>query len=85
MHGSVMVIPREGDVVRFYIQLTNDDAREVINARGRIDKTQWNPQRLMSIAKKCLQPYWIEFLDEVEWWTLYISALHVLPRERELI
>lgn len=73
-HGSCMIIPREGDIVRLYIQLSDEDAREVINAKGRIDKERWNPERLMSIAKKCFQPYWIEFPEEVEWWTLYISA-----------
>ncbi|KAL5476595.1 hypothetical protein ACEPAI_3275 [Sanghuangporus weigelae] len=70
--GSCMVIPREGDVERLYIQLSDDDAREVLNAKGRIDKTRWTPQRLMAIAKRSLQPYTIEFPEEVNWWTLYI-------------
>ena len=71
--GSCMIIPREGDVVRLYIQLSDDDAREVINAKGRIDKTSWTPQRLMEIAKRSFSPFVIDFPDEVEWWTLYIS------------
>ena len=74
-NGSCMIIPREGDVVRLYIQLSDADAREVLNAKGRIDKTRWTPQRLMAIAKRSLQPYTIEFPEEVKWWTLYISEL----------
>ncbi|KAL5492636.1 hypothetical protein ACEPAI_4083 [Sanghuangporus weigelae] len=76
-NGSCMVIPREGDVVRLYIQLSDDDAREVLNAKGRIDKTRWTPQRLMAIAKRSLQPYTIEFPEEVNWWTLYIIGQRV--------
>ncbi|OCB87643.1 hypothetical protein A7U60_g5169 [Sanghuangporus baumii] len=76
-NGSCMVIPREGDVVRLYIQLSDDDAREVINAKGRIDKTRWTPQRLMAIAKRSFQPYTIEFPEEVNWWTLYIIGQRV--------
>lgn len=70
-----MIIPREGDVVRLYIQLSDEDALEVRNAKGRIDKTKWTPQRLMAIAKRSFQPFSIDFPDEVEWWTLYISML----------
>ena len=71
-----MVIPREGDIVRLYIQLSDEDAMEVLNVQGRIDKTRWTPQRLMQIVQKIMQPYTIEFPDEIEWWTLYISMLH---------
>lgn len=72
-YGSCMIIPREGDVVRLYIQLSDEDALEVRNAKGRIDKTKWTPQRLMEIAKRSFQPFSIDFPKEVEWWTLYIS------------
>ena len=75
-NGSCMIIPREGDVVRLYLQLSDSDAKEVIDAKGRIDKTRWTPQRLMEIAKRNFKPYQIEFPDDVEWWTLYISESH---------
>lgn len=73
-NGSCMIIPREGDVVRLYLQLSSEDAKEVINMKGRIDLTKWSPQRLMEIAKRNFKPFTIEFPDEVQWWTLYISA-----------
>ncbi|KAH8110730.1 FAD binding domain-containing protein [Phellopilus nigrolimitatus] len=60
-YGSCMIIPREGDIVRLYIQLSDEDAREVLNTNGRIDKMLWTPQRLMEIARRCFKPYTIEF------------------------
>ncbi|KLO06801.1 hypothetical protein SCHPADRAFT_678024 [Schizopora paradoxa] len=75
--GSCMIIPREGDVVRLYLQLSNEDAKEVINAKGRIDRTKWGPDRLLEIAKRSLQPFTISFPKEVEWWTLYIIGQRV--------
>ncbi|KAI5120431.1 hypothetical protein M0805_009893 [Coniferiporia weirii] len=76
-NGSCMIIPREGDVVRLYIQLSDEDAKEVLNARGRIDKTRWNPERLMEVAKRSFKPYFIDFPGGVEWWTLYIIGQRV--------
>jgi len=75
--GSCMIIPREGDVVRLYLQLSDEDAKEVINAKGRIDRTKWGPERLLEIAKRSLQPYTISFPDKIEWWTLYIIGQRV--------
>ncbi|KAI5123497.1 hypothetical protein M0805_008865 [Coniferiporia weirii] len=76
-HASCMVIPREGDVVRLYIQLPDEDAKEVLDAHGRIDKVQWTPERLMEVAKRCLHPYTIDFPGGAEWWTLYIIGQRV--------
>lgn len=72
-NGSCMIIPREGDIVRLYLQLSDGDAKEVLDVQGRIDKTKWTPQRLMEVAKRTFKPYWIKFPDDIEWWTLYIS------------
>ena len=77
-NGSCMIIPREGDVVRLYLQLSDEDALEVKNVNGRIDKTRWTPQRLMEIAKRNFKPFTISFPEEVEWWTLYISTSPIM-------
>ena len=45
----MMVIPREGDLVRLYSQLSDEDAEEVINAEGRVDRTKWGPERLLEV------------------------------------
>lgn len=43
-----MVIPREGDTVRLYIQLSD---RDVIDpSTGRVDKRRMNPQKLLSVS-----------------------------------
>ena len=65
-----MVIPREGDVVRLYLQLTDDDVK---GTDGRVDRSKWGPQRLLEVARKALCPYTISFPNEIDWWTLYIS------------
>lgn len=45
----MMVIPREGDLVRLYSQLSDEDAQEVLNADGRVDMTKWGPERLLEV------------------------------------
>ncbi|KAF8262324.1 FAD binding domain-containing protein [Lactarius quietus] len=69
-NGSCMIIPREGDMIRLYIQLSNTDA--VNPATGRVDPGHYNPQRLMEVANKTLQPYTINVAsDQIHWWTIY--------------
>jgi phenol 2-monooxygenase len=72
-NGSGMIIPREGDVVRLYLQL-DERPSEVLGADGRVDRSKWGPERLLGVAKKVFQPWTIEFPKEVDWWTLYISG-----------
>jgi phenol 2-monooxygenase (NADPH) len=46
-HGSCMVIPREGDLVRLYIQL---EGKEVLDAAGRrVDKNKMEPLTLLEV------------------------------------
>ncbi|THH12083.1 hypothetical protein EW145_g224 [Phellinidium pouzarii] len=75
--GSCMIIPREGDIVRLYIQLSDEDAKEVHNAHGRIDKMRWTSQRLIDVARRSFKPYTIDVSGDVEWWTLYIIGQRV--------
>ena len=63
-NGSVMVIPRENNMVRLYIQIASSTDED------------WNPRKQATIeevqesAKKILQPYQIEW-DRVEWYSVY--------------
>ena len=67
-----MIIPREGDKIRVYIQLTDTDA--VDPTTGRIDLGRYGPERLLDVAKKTFKPYTIDVTpDKVEWWTIYQS------------
>ena len=67
-----MIIPREGDKVRLYIQLSDKDAGMNLET-GRIDKSKMGPEQLMEVARKSLEPYRIEKVGEIDWWTIYIS------------
>lgn len=62
--GSIMVIPREANMVRLYIQIASSTDPD------------WNPRKsatteeVQAAAKRILKPYWIEW-DRVEWYSVY--------------
>ncbi|KAF8892176.1 FAD binding domain-containing protein [Infundibulicybe gibba] len=68
-NGSCMVIPREGDKVRLYIQLGADDAAAIAN--GRLNKDTIGPHQLLDIARKSFYPYTITTPKSFDWWTIY--------------
>jgi hypothetical protein len=71
-NGSCMVIPREGDKIRLYIQLSDTDA--VDPETGRVNLGRYGPERLLEVAKKTFRPYTIDAApDKIEWWTIYQS------------
>lgn len=63
-HGSIMVIPRENDMVRLYIQIASSTDKD------------WNPRRtateeqVQESAKKIMSPYNITW-ERVEWYSVY--------------
>ena len=67
-----MIIPREGDLVRLYIQLAD---RDVLDSNGRVDKSKVGPEKILEVANKSLYPYTMSTSHPIDWWTLYISAL----------
>jgi hypothetical protein len=72
VNGSCMVIPREGDKIRVYIQLSDTDA--VDPETGRVNLGRYGPERLLEVAKKTFRPYTIDAApDKIEWWTIYQS------------
>jgi 2-polyprenyl-6-methoxyphenol hydroxylase-like FAD-dependent oxidoreductase len=62
--GSIMVIPREANMVRLYIQIASSTDPD------------WNPRKsatteeVQNAAKRIMKPYWIEW-DRVEWYSVY--------------
>lgn len=74
-NGSCMIVPREGDKVRLYLQLTDTDAVDL--PTGRIDKSKMNPRRLLEVARKQFYPYTMSTPREVDWWTIYISQSYI--------
>ncbi|TDL26709.1 hypothetical protein BD410DRAFT_825808 [Rickenella mellea] len=75
-NGSCMVIPREGDMVRLYLQLAEKD----VVTDGRVDKSKISPEKLMAVAKKSLYPYEITFPNQIDWWTIYIIGQRVASK-----
>ncbi|MCJ1298097.1 hypothetical protein MMC08_000886 [Hypocenomyce scalaris] len=63
-HGSIMIIPRENNMVRLYIQIASSTDED------------WNPRKqasrdeVQASAKRILAPYYIEW-DRVEWYSVY--------------
>lgn len=63
-HGSIMVIPREDNMVRLYIQIASSTDKD------------WHPRKtateeeVQAAAKKILQPYTITW-ERVEWYSVY--------------
>ncbi|KAI9847092.1 MAG: hypothetical protein M1837_003210 [Sclerophora amabilis] len=63
-HGSIMVIPRENNLVRLYIQIASSTDEGFNSAKT---ATQAEVQ---TSAKRILQPYHIEW-ERVEWFSVY--------------
>nr|VWO96612.1 p-hydroxybenzoate hydroxylase [Ganoderma boninense] len=75
-HGTLMNIPREGDLVRFYIQLPPDT--DLVNPdTGRVDVAKASAGRLMECAAKILHPFTVKQVGEAEWWTVYMIGQRV--------
>lgn len=63
-HGSIMVIPREGNMVRLYIQIASSTDPD-FNPR----KTA-TVEEVQQAAKRIMQPYTCDW-DRVEWYSVY--------------
>ncbi|KDQ19529.1 hypothetical protein BOTBODRAFT_126399 [Botryobasidium botryosum FD-172 SS1] len=72
-HGSCAIVPREGDLVRIYVQL----AEVGVDETGRLDKSKFGPEDIIRIAQKCLHPYKLAFPKVIKWWTVYIIGQRV--------
>ncbi|BGP32394.1 hypothetical protein JCM10296v2_004175 [Rhodotorula toruloides] len=62
--GSILIVPRERDYVRFYIQIGSTKPGE------RFDRSSVTPESIIETAKKIMAPYTLECSD-FEWWTVY--------------
>lgn len=64
-YGSVMTVPRENRLVRFYIHLK----KELFEA---------SPQELVEVAERAMKPYKLTF-KHCDWWSLYhVRHIHML-------
>lgn len=63
-HGSIMIIPRENNMVRLYIQIASwTDSNFSSHKTATAEEVQ-------SVAKKILRPYTIDW-ERVEWLSVY--------------
>ncbi|KAI8460134.1 FAD binding domain-containing protein [Phakopsora pachyrhizi] len=63
-NGSMMVIPRENNLVRLYVQIPQPEKGK------RPNRADVNPKKLMKLAQAIISPYSIE-IPEIEWFTCY--------------
>ncbi|KAF8835700.1 hypothetical protein BDN67DRAFT_975014 [Paxillus ammoniavirescens] len=86
-NGTCMVIPREDDIVRLYIQLSGGDL--IDPSTGRVDKSRMSPEKLFEVARKIFQPFELRTSTGFEWWTLYAVGQRIASsysvRERVFI
>ncbi|KAF8997916.1 FAD binding domain-containing protein [Cyathus striatus] len=78
LNGSCMIIPREGDKVRVYIQLGNKDV--IDTSSGRLDKSKIGPEQILEVAKKSFYPYTFKTPAQFDWWTIYIIGQRVASK-----
>ncbi|QRV88565.1 phenol 2-monooxygenase [Ceratobasidium sp. AG-Ba] len=72
-NGSCMIIPREGDLVRLYVQLAEIE----LGGTGRMDRSKMTPEKIMEVARRSFKPFKLEFPQKLDWWTIYIIGQRV--------
>jgi phenol 2-monooxygenase len=77
-HGSALLVPREKDRIRVYMQLEDKDI--IDPATGRVDKGRIGPDELLQVARRSLYPYTLVPTTGILWWTLYIIGQRVASR-----
>ncbi|KAF9038555.1 FAD binding domain-containing protein [Panaeolus papilionaceus] len=75
-NGSCMIIPREGDMVRIYIQLED----KAVTTNGRVDKSKVGPLQLLEVARKSFHPYYFGTPEKFDWFTIYIIGQRVASK-----
>ncbi|GAA5910515.1 hypothetical protein JCM6882_008543 [Rhodosporidiobolus microsporus] len=62
--GSILVVPREKDLVRFYVQIGSTKPGE------RVDRAAISPESIIATAQRIFSPYKLTF-KHIDWWTVY--------------
>ena len=78
--GSALLIPREGDLLRLYVQLS--DADVIDPQTGRLDKARASPEKVLNMARKILRPYRIDPIGDIRWWTMYVGTSYPFVTQR---
>ena len=79
--GTVLIVPREDNMIRLYIQQPSADFLDPNT--GRVDKDRTTPEKLLEQGKKIFYPYKIDAIGgKFAWWTVYAGECRSswLPR-----
>ena len=73
--GSAVLIPREDDLVRLYIQQDAKTSASFIDSQtGRVDMSRARPEMILEKAQAILRPWSIAAKDgKISWWTIYVG------------
>ena len=66
--GNMLMIPREKNLNRFYVQLTPTQGHG--ETTERFDRSKYNPQLILEAAQQILRPYKLSY-SRLDWWALY--------------
>ncbi|CCO37764.1 hypothetical protein BN14_11924 [Rhizoctonia solani AG-1 IB] len=76
-----VLIPRENDMVRFTIQVSESDV-SVDSQTGRVDRTKVGVGRIMELVKELIRPYRIEF-RRVDWSGVYVVGQRLASKYQD--
>ena len=73
--GAAIVIPREDDLVRIYVQQSPERSAALVNPQtGRVEMGRADPEEFMAQAKEILMPFHISAKGgKILWWTVYVG------------
>ncbi|KAF8141461.1 FAD binding domain-containing protein [Boletus edulis] len=77
-NGSCLLVPREADRIRVYMQLADKDVLDPDT--GRVVKGKMGPKQLLEVVQQSLGPYTLNPTDDINWWTLYIIGQRVASK-----
>ncbi|KAJ5753152.1 hypothetical protein N7520_010069 [Penicillium odoratum] len=71
--GTILVIPRERKLVRFYVPVHNDET-----TNGRFDRSTITPEKIKARVQAILAPHTFDF-KILDWWTAYQIGQRIAP------
>ncbi|KAE8366576.1 FAD binding domain-containing protein [Aspergillus caelatus] len=75
--GSMMVVPRENNLVRFYLQMNGGEGRSPNGP----EESEGSLEDLIDMAEKALRPYKLTY-KHCDWWSLYPIGRRLIKQYR---
>ncbi|CAE6447934.1 unnamed protein product [Rhizoctonia solani] len=77
-----MLVPREGDMVRFTIQVPQSDV-SIDPVTGRVDRTKITEDRMVELVKDLIKPYRVDFNRGLYWSGVYVIGQRLATRYQD--